>query len=366
MYIHLLNDAKFARYEIAVFEKFYPGQSLYVFTSGDDKNDGIRNEIPDVPICDVKPFDYKKILSLCTEAVGCVLVYSASRPHVKMALSLHEKTNCKIYWMFFGMDLYDRLHYVYNYPLYDYNVVPFKRKLKKYILNLRSNRAFKKFANTIDSFCFWNPNDFQLMQKYFCAKQARLRYYGHGSGKPFEAIPEFDEKDMSRVQVNHSASFSCNHLTVLKKLEKLDTNRQLRVFLPLNYGAADVKKQVKAFAIHSTLKCDILTEFLPIKEYYATASQNGVAIFGSRRQEAGGNIITAFRNGVKVYLRNDNNLLQLFRSWGVHVFSFEDDLNSMEDLLKPLTLQQKIDNYKALATHMSAEVVTESMEHFFE
>lgn len=366
MYIHLLNDVKFARSEIVVFEKFYPNQSLYIFSSGGDKNDDIRNEFPDVPICDVKPFDYRQILSLCTQDVDCVLVYSASRPHVKMALSIHKKTNCKIYWMFFGMDLYDRLHYVYHYPLYDYNVVPLKRKLKKYILNLRSNRAFKKFANTIDSFCFWNPNDFQLMQKYFGAKQAQLRYYCHDLGCPIEPLPEFEEKDMCRVQVNHSASFSCNHLTVLKKLEALDPNSQLNVFLPLNYGPADVKRQVKAFATHSTLKCDILTEFLPLEEYYGVVSQNGVAIFGSHRQEAGGNIHAALRNGVKVYLRNDNNLLQLYRSWGVHIYSFEDNLNSLDDLLKPLTLQQKIDNYKALATHMSAEVVTESMEHFFE
>lgn len=366
MYIHLLNDVKFARFEIAVFEKYYPDQSLYVFTSGGDKNDSMRNDLPDVPISYVRPFDCKQILSQCTENVDCVLVYSASRPHVKMALSLHRKTSCKIYWLFFGMDLYDRLHYVYNYPLYDYNVVPFKIKLKKYFLNLRSNLAFKKFANTIDSFCFWNPYDFFLLQKYFGAKQARLRYYGHGLGKPVEAIPEFDEKDMFRVQVNHSASFSCNHLTVLKKLEKLDTNRQLNVFLPLNYGAADVKKQVNDYAAHSALKCDILTEFLPLKEYYAAVSQNGVAIFGSHRQEAGGNIITALRNGVKVYLRNDNNLLHLFRGWGMHVFSFEDDLNSIEDLLEPLTEQQKIDNYKTLAAHISAEAVAESMKHFFD
>ena len=366
MYIHLLNDVKFARFEIAVFEKYYPGQSLYVFTFGGDQNDSQRGDLPDVPICDVRPFDYKQLLAQCTEKVDCVLVYSASRPHVKMALSLHQKTNCRIYWMFFGMDLYDRLHYVYNYPLYDYNVVPLKIKLKKYILNLRSNQVFKKFANTIDSFCFWNPNDFSLMQKYFGAKQARLRYYGHGLGKTFDVIPEFDEKDMSRVQVNHSASLSCNHLTVLRKLERLDSNKQLRVFLPLNYGATAVKKQVKDFASRSALQCNILTEFLPLTEYYTTVAQNGVAIFGSRRQEAGGNIITAFRNGVKVYLRDDNNLLQLFRSWDMHVFSFENDLNSVEDLLKPLTLQQKIDNYKALATHMSAEVVAESMAHFFE
>lgn len=366
MYIHLLNDAKFARFEIAVFEKFYPNRSLYVFSSGMDNNDPLRNELPDVPISYVKPFDHKQILSQCSEIVDCVLVYNASRHHVKTALSLHQKTGCKIYWILFGMDLYDRLHYVYNYPLYDYNVVPLKIKLKKYISNLRSNRAFKKFVNTIDSFCFWNPNDFELMQKYFGAKQVRLRYYSHGLGKPADSIPEFDEKDMYRVQVNHSASLSCNHLTILKKLEQIDSNRQLQVVLPLNYGAAAVKKQVKDYVSRSTLNCDVLTEFLPLQEYYAVVAQNGVAIFGSRRQEAGGNIITAFRNGVKVYLRNDNNLLNLFRSWGMHVFSFEDDLNSMEDLLKPLTLQQKIDNFKVLAAHMSAEVVAESMEHFFE
>ena len=339
MYIHLLNDLKFAGSEIAVFEKFFPSQSLYVFTSHEDNNANPPNKLPNVPICYVKPFDTDQLLSLCVEKIDCVLVYSA---------------------------LYDRLHYVYGYPLYDYNVVPLTIKIKKYFANIRSNKAFKIFANTIDSFCFWNPNDFRLMQKYFGAKQAQFRCYGHGLGWPVEAIPDFDEKDMLRVQVNHSASLSCNHMTILKKLEKLDSNNQLQVFLPLNYGVAAVKKQVKDFASHSPLNCNILTEFLPLKDYYAAVAQNGVAIFGSRRQEAGGNIVTALRNGVKVYLRNDNNLLQLYRSWGVRVFSFEDDLNSMEDLLEPLTRQQMIDNYKALTAHLSSEVVTESMSHFFD
>ncbi len=366
MYIHLLNDIKFARSEIEVFEKYYPGQSLYVFSSRVGINVKLINDIPDVPICDIKPFDYRKILAQCTEIIDCVLVYSANRSHVQIALSLRKKTNCKIYWMLFGMDLYDRLHYVYHYPLYDYNVVPFKIKLKKYISYLISNRAFLRFANAVDSFCFWNPNDFKLMQNYFGAKQVRFRYYGHGSGWPVGKIPEFKEKDLCRVQVNHSASPSNNHLTILRKLEILDSKKQLRVFLPLNYGLTDVVKQVEDFTSHSALKCDLLTKFLPLGEYYAAVALNGVAIFGSHRQEAGGNIITALRNGVKVYLRNDNNLLHLFRSWGMYVFSFEDDLNSMEDLLQPLTQQQKIDNYKAVTDHMSTEVVAKSMQHFFE
>ncbi|MDE5645748.1 MAG: hypothetical protein K2I45_08925, partial [Muribaculaceae bacterium] len=72
--------------------------------------------------------------------------------------------------------------------------------------------------------------------------------------------------------------------------------------------------------------------YMPQSEYFDMLDKVDVAVFGQRRQEASGNIIQLLRNGVKVFLRNDNNLLYYYRDKGYLIFSFEDDLKDMKSL----------------------------------
>ena len=90
------------------------------------------------------------------------------------------------------------------------------------------------------------------------------------------------------------------------------------------------------------------------------------SIYGQHRQEGGGNIIQAFRSGTKVFLREDNNLLQLYRDWGLKVFSFENDLNSIEDLLTSLSIEDQILNNCRIQECMSRDKVSESMRNLFD
>ncbi|MBK6732482.1 MAG: hypothetical protein IPG60_16510 [Bacteroidetes bacterium] len=79
---------------------------------------------------------------------------------------------------------------------------------------------------------------------------------------------------------------------------------------------------------------------MPIDEYYALISNVPVAIFGHRRQEAAGNIFYLIGKGVKIFLRNDNNMISWFRDRGFIVYSFEDNLSSINDL-RPLTYDER-------------------------
>ena len=85
---------------------------------------------------------------------------------------------------------------------------------------------------------------------------------------------------------------------------------------------------------------------------------------GHRRQEAGGNISFLLRNGKKVFLREDNTLLQYYRDLGCFVYSFEKDLNSKDDL-RPLTKEQQEINRNVMLKRISPEKIDDMMLNLF-
>ena len=85
--------------------------------------------------------------------------------------------------------------------------------------------------------------------------------------------------------------------------------------------------------------------YMPIDDYYKIIGRADVAIFGQLRQEAAGNIAFLLANGTKVFLRENNVLYEHYKKLGFMVFSFERDLNSINDLVG-LSTEEKIHNLR--------------------
>lgn len=363
--VHLISDAKFAPSQKKVFETFYPGKSLYVLSSEVKYDENSFDDVDCIYINKSDRNEWKKIEDKCDGKIDYVFVYYAISSHINIALYLQKKYGCKIYWMFFGADLYSPLYVRYNYPLFDCVKLDFFHKIKKRLIGYYRWPLFKKFVKRVDSFCFWNPYDLELLKRYIPCNP-KFRMYTHGTGSKPNYDYDFPEKIKNQVQVNHSASFTGNHITVLRKLSDLDFDRKLNVLMPLSYGSQSVLHKVESYVKSVNLGTTILKDFMPLDEYFKTINSSNSAIFGHNRQEAGGNISSLLRTGTKVFLRNSNNLLQFYRDYGVHIFSFEDDLNSIEDLLTPLSDSQKIENAERLNKVDSYSQVAESLKHFFE
>ena len=71
---------------------------------------------------------------------------------------------------------------------------------------------------------------------------------------------------------------------------------------------------------------------MPLNEYNNFLDSIPVAIFGTMRQEAAGNIMRLLKSGTKVYFREKNPLFQYYKEKGFIVFSFERELNDITDL----------------------------------
>ena len=365
MYLHLLYDTKFSKGQIELFEKHHPDQSLYLITRGDDT---LGLDYYNVMLWDgLSKQSLQTIVERCEGNIENVFVYNATDIHCVIALYMKRHFQCRVYWMFFGSDLYDNLYYRYNFPLIDNE----RKTAKKYITDklklFKHWPLFKRFAAKVDYFCFWNVYDYELLAKYVNTP-AKFKFYTHGLGltldHDFTDYKTYNTECL--VQINHSASWDGNHLTLLKRLAEIDPERKAKLLLPLSYGSKSVVNDVERFVAEEKLNAQLLKDFLPRDEYFKVIDNVTTAIYGQHRQEGGGNLIKAFQSGVKVFLREDNNLLQLFRDWGLKVYSFEKDLKSLDDLITPLSREDQENNYIKIVEGLSRDKVDESMSNFFE
>jgi len=365
MYLHLLYDKKFAKSQIGVFEKYYPGQSLYVFTRGADATGLEQYNIMFFSCWSIESLN--SIKKRCWEKIEAILVYNATDIHCVIALYVKRSFQCRVYWMFFGSDLYDNLYYRYNFPLIDNERKTVKKNIKDKLKLVKHWPLFRKFAAKVDYFCFWNVYDYELLTKYVNTP-AKFKFYTHGLGltldHDFTDYKTYNTECL--VQINHSASWDGNHLTLLKRLAEIDSERKAKLLLPLSYGSKSVVNDVERFVAEEKLNAQLLKDFLPRDDYFKVIDNVTTAIYGQHRQEGGGNLVQAFQSGAKVFLREDCNLLQLYRDWGLKVYSFEKDLKSLDDLITPLSREDQENNYIKIVEGLSRDKVDESMRFFFE
>jgi hypothetical protein len=376
MILHLTDDQKFINGAYDMFEKYYPGLNHF-FIQVPRKEKGVAQNVNKRERLFFIALTEKKELNLIyayarKNNIKHVLIHYLNPNKAAIANHLKKHLGAKTYWLFYGSDLYSRLFEEGKYELHDdalmnKRVVHYKKSIPHhilfYLLHKQSlGQAFRQFVKELDFFCFWNIYDYRLLQLNYTTKAEHKTffYYHMVDRKNYYRMPE---KSLIKVMVNHSASRNGNHKTVLSKLKRLDDLNQIsKIFAPLSYGDSNIRSEVilngtKDFGV----KFIPIIKFMPVDEYYQFLDEISVAIFGNRRQEGGGNVFYLLSIGVKVFLRNENNMIQYLRDQGFKVFSFEDDLNSTEDL-KPLTEVEMKTNFNAYVMLFSQQQETLTMQ----
>ncbi len=359
--LHLGFNGNFQENSFKLFERYYPGQNIMLASSPKDGEVKKINLSPEklkwVDYHDVKC--YPDLLAwVKSHNVNRVLMHSAFYGNVRFAAFLKEHIQCKIYWLFWGFELYNALGEDLGVSYVDEKVSILKprtfgypSRIKHYLRKIKYGINYidvlKDVKEIADYFCFWNKYDYDLYVKYFGDK-VKYKFFAYSSRFRDNDIQEsyvFPEKAQI-VIINHQASATGNHITLIKKMREIDPEREFSVCMPLSYGSRSIRKyclrvgkQVFKSAFHP-----ILT-YMPREEYFNVIGKAQVALFGQKRQEASGNISRLLTLGTKVFLREENPLLKYYRDKGYIIYSFEKDLKQISDL-SPLTEKQKIHNKK--------------------
>lgn len=267
----------------------------------------------------------------------------------------------KLFWFGFGYDIYN---YPSQAPFLQWNL--YKPITKKYITSsliqtLRNfflhflfiirhrKHLYEKALNRIDYFSGVLDFEYDLMRRnpYFRAQQVKFSYSSLEILKSYE---QFQHYNGNNILVGNSAAITNNHLDLLDYLKKIDLNNK-KIILPLSY--AGTKRYVRKIQyIYKKNFGDgtiILTDFIPLSEYMKYIRSCSIAVFFMERQQAMGNIISALKNGCKVFLSDNNPVYKFYKKIGIIVFSVENELNN-KNIEQPLSFKEIAHNRQILKT----------------
>ncbi len=361
MILHLANDEKIIGRTIEIFEEVYPFGNLWVITNRSCKKD--LSTIQPTPKTEHLLLGHKEFLKdikgnisavveRCGESTGLsenslpgnglsgsrvnILIHLLNPRKINIVRQIQKALpatcNVKIYWIIWGLDLYNKLlapagfemftsDNVYS-GLFDKSFGAFNR-----IGAAKEAKSTVKFIEKSVDYIVTDTteSDYSQLVKYYPQLAAKpwkdFFYY------PIDTIlgelyyrPLPDNSCKETVMVGNSASRTNNHKYLLALLSQFDL-RGKKVVVPLSYsGRARYVNEVVAYGKKEVEGFVPLMKFMPLDEYNRLQSSTAVALFGNLRQEAIGNIMIALYMGAKVFLFESNPVYEWAATHNLKVY----------------------------------------------
>ena len=369
---HLCFDGNFIDNAISVFEHFYPDSNIWLIVepkNGEERK--IKSEGKNIywynPHVDSSYISIvQEIVS--REGVDILVLHGMTKEFLELLKVLFINRKYKVYWIFWGFELYGALGESGKKKLVDneslWNPLSYAMPTKyRYLLwhrvlnkTIGCESLLVETLHYVDYFCFWLYEDYLLLKQFYNTS-AQFKYFQYGSvyrrelSENNDGLERFFTKKPRTIILNHQASTFGNHLTLMNKLRNIKGIDDYQIIVPLSYGSRVVKKLIlwKGKRLFQNSFKPIL-EYMDLNSYQDIIGKVEVAFFGQHRQEAVGNIAFLLACGTKVFLREDNVLYPYFKRLGYSVFSYENEFRSIDDL-KGLTLEQKRLNASVAASH---------------
>ena len=356
MILHLANDEKIIGRTVEIFEEVFPFGNLWVITNRAHKKE--LSVIQPTPKTEHLLLGRKEFLKDITGNISAVMSrcgeaaelsgdsLSASRLNIVIHLlnprkikvvkqiqkALPATCNIKIYWIIWGLDLYNKLLRPAGFEMFtpdnryaglvDKNLGVFSR-----IGAEREAKSTVKFIEQNVDYIVTDTteSDYSQLVKYYPQLLAKpwkdFFYY------PIDTIlgelyynPLPNKSCKETVMVGNSASRSNNHKYLLALLGQYDLKGK-KVVVPLSYsGRKRYVNEVLAYGKREVDNFIPLMRFMPLEEYNKLQASTAVALFGNLRQEAIGNIMIALYMGAKVFLFESNPVYEWAATHNLKVY----------------------------------------------
>ncbi len=253
----------------------------------------------------------------------------------------------KCYWVIWGGDLYY------------YRFKPKTLKAKFY--EIVRHKVIKKLAGLITHI----KGDYELAKLWYGAEGKHYYSYLYPSNQ-FKEVKLTPKKNIDTifVQVGNSADSTNNHLEIFEMLQPFTKTISMTIICPLSYGEKNYQEKIiKEGKRIFGEKFNPLIEFMSLEEYLKILSKIDVAIFNHHRQQAIGNITTLLGLGKKVYIRDDITTWEFCEAHGLKV---ENLCESLKNIDKPLSEEEKESNIHLVKKHFSQEKLMLDWEKIFD
>lgn len=345
MNLHIVNDEKIINRTIDVFDECLKDENVYVVMKTKRPFRWVKERsnvmTPSELMARHSEFSFDK-----------VFIHLLNRKKINLINKL-QLCNAKIYWIVWGLDLYNNLLEPKGFEMIDpcsrYALGNrFSESLTGWFTRMLARRKERFIADFIRQHIDYivtdtTDNDYDYLLRYypeFKDKQWKDFFY-----YPIDVILGKELMDSfvtgNNLIIGNSASRSNNHEFVMKQLKDLDLSGR-KVYVPLSYSI--VKPYVKTVeqAAHEYLgdSYSPLHSFMPLEEYNKLQQSVSVAIYGNWRQEAIGNILISLYLGAKVYLAKRNPVYEWAQRHDLTVFPLEEISQSGIDEPLPSAIRE--------------------------
>ena len=296
--------------------------------------------------------DIEKVIDICQKA-ELVVLYDLDPVKIKIALSLPD--HIKIAWRFFGHELYDRQRLKYLSKTTQ-RTLGAKLIFEK-IWEKKNIFPFKKAISRINFFLGLSEAEYHLLVNNWgrLPKFLQLSFPSIDLNANSINFKLKIDDPSPLILVGNSRVMYNNHLDIIKLIEQEPNRHQFNFTLLFNYGLEKYYTKKIRKLTRGKSYFHLIEEFMLIYEFNLLYEKASAVVINSYRQMAMGNIFTAFKKGVKVYLNEKNLMFHWFKEEGFNVYSIRDfqhdlqndDLSLNEDsaLNNFLHLQQLAEKY---------------------
>ncbi|MFW6275714.1 MAG: hypothetical protein ACOC2M_03675 [bacterium] len=265
--------------------------------------------------------DIEEVIDICQKA-ELVVLYDLDQVKIKIALSLPE--HIKIAWRFFGHELYNRqrLKYLSKTTQRTLGAKLFFLKIweKKNII------PFKKALTRINFFLGLSEAEYILLVNNWgrLPKYIQLSFSSidlNASSINFK--PKIGES-FPLILVGNSKAMYNNHIDIIRLIDQEPNCQQFNFTLLFNYGLEKYYTKKIRNLTRGKNYFHLIEEFMSLDEFNKLYERASAVVINSYRQMAMGNIFTAFKKGVKVYLNEKNLMMHWLKEEGFKVFSIID------------------------------------------
>lgn len=215
---------------------------------------------------------------------------------------------------------------------------------KKYLNGHFFEREWKTrqaFLRRIEAICHWNHFDISLLEELYQVK-LKQQYFIYNVGiEKMERIAKPSSSKTLTIWLGNSDTPTNNHLDALAALSPFK-DEDIQIICPLNYGNREygdlIESEGKRIFGGKWLA---LRNYLSRDEYYSLMNETDVAIMFHNRGQAGGNVIAFLKKGIKVYMKDQSSICQLFREMGITIYSANKIQSlSFEELKAPVSADE--------------------------
>ena len=247
----------------------------------------------------------------------------------------------KCHWVFWGSDLY-----IYESPNKDW-----KWKINEFF----RRRVIKKIGFLVNEI----PGEQVLVRDWYGAQGHHYPCFAYLSNvfHPTPFTPE--AHDWTAIIVGNSADPSNHHLEMFELLKPY-ADQNIRVYVPLTYGAGQDYIQQVIVAGETLFGENFypLQSHMAFDDYLKLLTNIDIAVFGHRRQQAMGNIRTLLGFGKKVFMRQELTSAESLALYGIKTFDLSEF--SIEE-----NFAEKAKNQQLMQTHFSVERLKRDWEMIF-